>query len=161
MSESQGAIARSHMKSLTLRSVPVERTEAEGDARVRAGRGAPGIVGRIIVAVAMVLGLTAATVGVTVAPADASTVRAGARPLQVDVLLDGVETRRAATSYWGAQSICWSVTAAAAAMSPYYGVLANLVCTSMVSVCAAQAYVAHRWAGMTFYPVGFFCWKYH
>jgi hypothetical protein len=94
-------------------------------------------------------------------PAEASTVRPGARLGQVDVLLDSVETQRAATSYWGSQTVCWGVTAGAGAVGRIAGaVLANLSCTSMVAVCAAQAYVAHRRAGMTFYPFGFFCWKY-
>ena len=125
------------------------------------GKRASGVLGRMLVAMMLAVALTAATVAITSTPAEASTVRPGARAGQIDVLLDGIETQRAATGYWGAQSVCWGVTGAAFAVSPVFGtVLANLVCTSMVSVCAAQAYVKRRWAGMTVYPGGFFCWQY-
>lgn len=107
--------------------------------------------------------LTAVVVAMTVAPsnANAATVRAGAHFGQIDVLLNGVETQRAATSYWGAQTVCWGVTGGAWALGGIAGaVLGNLGCTAMVATCAAQAYYAHRWAGMTFYPFSYFCWKY-
>lgn len=134
----------------------VDQVRTRGTARRRSF-----VLRLVVLTLAAVLAVS--MVEATTSTADASTVRPGARALQVDVLLDSVETQRAATGYWGAQSVCWGVTAGAWALGRVYGaVLANLVCTTMVSVCAAQAYTARprKRAGMTFYPFGFFCWKY-
>jgi hypothetical protein len=118
-------------------------------------------------------------IGATIAAdhADAVTVRSGARALQVDVLLDGVETQRAASSAWGSATTCWSVATAGASSAGWAGrllvgrwvaagavggVAGGLACVSVVTTCAAQAYLARprRWAGMTITPTGFWCWKY-
>lgn len=143
---------------MNINNNEVREVEANGDGRrsSQLGRG----LRRVGVVLTTIL-LAVGAVSLLSSPAEASTVRPGARVGQVDVLLDSVETKRAATSYWGSQSVCWGVTAGAGAVGGVAGVvLANLSCTSMVAVCAAQAYVARRRAGMTFYPFGFFCWKY-
>lgn len=114
--------------------------------------------------------------GFTVAaPAEAATVRPGAGWGQVDILLDGYETRRAATSAWGSVTTCWAVASAGASTGSLAGralvgrwlvggaagaVAGGLGCVSVVSVCAAQAKVAGRWAGITVTPTGFWCWTY-
>jgi hypothetical protein len=87
--------------------------------------------------------------------AEAATVRPGARPGQVDLLLDAYETEQARRSFWSATVICWNSGVGGK-------LLAIGVCQSMVSVCAAQAYYAspRRRAGMTFAPGTFWCWKY-
>lgn len=125
----------------------------------------------VLAAAALVSG---ATLAVTPS-ADAATVRSGARWGQVDILLDGVETRRAATSLWGSSTTCWSVATAGASTGSLAGkalvgrwlvgggvgaVAGGLGCVSVMSVCAAQAQVAGRWAGITVTPTGFWCWKY-
>jgi hypothetical protein len=85
--------------------------------------------------------------------AEAATVRPGAQNYQIDVLLDGYETKAAATSFWSATVICWQLGL------PFWAMMAG-PCQGMVSVCAAQAYYRHKWAGMTIHPGGFWCWKY-
>lgn len=124
--------------------------------------------------VATVLMIASAAV-VTSASAEAATVRSGAKAFQVDVLLDGVETQRAATSAWGAATVCWAVASAGASGASLAGkllvgrwlvsgivggVAGGIACTAVVSTCAAQAYHARRWAGITVTPTGFWCWKY-
>ena len=124
----------------------------------------------------VVLALAFATFGVVTPPsANAATVRAGAGTFQVDVLLDGVETQRAASSWWGSTQVCTAVASAGASGASLAGkllvgrwlvsgvvggVAGGLACTAIISTCAAQAYHAGRWAGITVTPTGFWCWKY-
>lgn len=116
---------------------------------------------KITTALAAATTLAAAGLVLPASPASAVTVRPGARVGQLDVLLDSTETKRAATSWWGAQTVCWPVTAAAFKGGPGMAAVVNVTCTAAVATCAAQAYYAGRRAGMTFYlPMGYFCWKY-
>lgn len=116
---------------------------------------------KVAAALAATTTLAAAGLVLPVSPASAVTVRPGARVGQLDVLLDSTETKRAATSWWGAQTVCWPVTAAAFKGGPGMAAVVNVTCTAAVATCAAQAYYAGRRAGMTFYlPMGYFCWKY-
>lgn len=106
---------------------------------------------------AMLLALSAVIVtGFVASPADAATVRPGAKWGQVDLLLDSYETEAARRSFWAATVICWNSGVGGK-------LLAIGVCQSAVTVCAAQAYYAspRKRAGMTFTPWGqFWCWKY-
>lgn len=90
------------------------------------------------------------------APAEAVTVRPGAKWGQIDVLMDSYETEQVRRSLWAATVVCWQ--------SGVVGKLTVLgVCQTAVTVCAAQAYYAspRRNAGLTFTPWGqFWCWKY-
>jgi hypothetical protein len=109
---------------------------------------------RFGVAALVAVALTVASVAVTPSTAAAATVRPGARTGQIDVLLDGYETQKAASSYWGATVICWQLGLPGWMTS--FG-----LCQTMVSVCAANAYVRHRWAGMTVtWTGGYWCWTY-
>ncbi len=114
-------------------------------------RGGPrhGLVGSVL----LVLAITFGFVGAGAGAANAATVRPGAKAFQVDVLLDGYETEAARRSFWAATVICWNsgVTGKLLALGP---------CQGMVSVCAAQAYYAGKWAGITFAPGTAWCWKY-
>lgn len=107
--------------------------------------------------VAMLLALSAVIgTGLVASPADAATVRPGAKWGQIDLLLDSYETEAARRSFWAATVICWNSGVGGK-------LLAIGVCQSAVSVCAAQAYYARprKRAGMTFTPWGqFWCWKY-
>ena len=108
-----------------------------------------GLVGSVL----LVLAITFGFVGAGAGEANAATVRPGAKNFQVDVLLDGYETEAARRSFWAATVICWNsgVTGKLLALGP---------CQGMVSVCAAQAYYAGKWAGITFAPGTAWCWKY-
>lgn len=89
------------------------------------------------------------------APAQAVTIRPGAKDLQVDILLDSYETEKAAKSLWGATVICSTM-----GLPGWATILGP--CQLYVTTCAAQAYTAkpRRMAGMTIAPYGFWCWKY-
>lgn len=86
----------------------------------------------------------------------ATTVRAGQRWGQVDILLDSWETERAAKSFlWGSAVACWN--------SGLGGQVLIAACIPLVTVCAAQAYVSspRKRAGMTVTIWGYgWCWKY-
>lgn len=88
-------------------------------------------------------------------PAEAMTVRPGARPLQIDVLLDGTETERARRDLWAATVYYWNagVVGKVLALGP---------CQTMMTVCAARAYYAtpRKWAGITFSSTSSWCWTY-
>jgi hypothetical protein len=101
----------------------------------------------------MVLMLSVGFIGAGSGAAQAATVRPGAHAFQVDVLLNGYETEAARRSFWAATVICWNsgVTGWLLGLGP---------CQTMVSVCAAQAYYSHKWAGITFAPGTAWCWKY-
>lgn len=113
----------------------------------------PGRRRSLLASVLMVLAIAPGFVGTGAGTANAATVRPGAKTFQVDVLLDGYETEAARRSFWAATVVCWNsgVTGKLLALGP---------CQGMVSVCAAQAYYAGRWAGITFAPGTAWCWKY-
>lgn len=120
------------------------------------GRKVAHSIAMMIVSLTVILGGSLAAAQ----PASAATFRAGARWGQADILLEGGETRQAATSYWGTVVVCSGVTVAGARGGVGGVLLTSVSCASIVSVCAAQAYYAGKWAGITLYPGGFFCWKY-
>ncbi len=114
-------------------------------------------------------------VSAAASPAYAASVRPGEGWGQVDVMLDGVETRRAASSAWGSSVVCSSVAAAGATGGSAAGkllvgrtlvggavgaVAGGLSCVGILSACSAQAYHSGRWAGVTVSPGGFWCWTY-
>lgn len=93
--------------------------------------------------------ISTATGSIVAAPAEAATVRPGVGWGQVDILLDGYETRRAATSAWGSVTTCWAVASAGASTGSLAGralvgrwlvggaagaVAGGLGCVSVVSV---------------------------
>lgn len=105
--------------------------------------------------------------------AEAATVRSGAQWSQMDVLLDGNETAGVTRGFVSGAKVCWGVGLGAAALGarfggPYAAIAAVIVgggyCVAAVMTCAAQAYYAGRWAGMTFSPawygIRYWCWKY-
>ncbi len=143
----------------------------ESKVRPRHGRGLRRVAAMLCLGMALtaVTGLAAPgspvdevaqTVGLETETADATTVRLGDRWNQVDMLLNGYETNKAATSYRHATWYCWGAIAAAYAASWAAGIYAQASCTSLVTVCAARAKAVGRWAGITFYPGGGFCWTY-
>lgn len=129
---------------------------------------------RIATALAAFALIIATVTVVTPSTAAAATVRPGAEAFQVDVLLDGVETERAASSMWGSTQVCWSVASAGATGASLVGktlvgrwlfsgivggVAGGFACTAVIATCAAQAHQAGKWAGITVTPTGFWCWK--
>lgn len=86
----------------------------------------------------------------------ATTVRAGLRWGQVDILLDSWETERAAKSFvWGSAVACWN--------SGLGGKVLIAACIPLVTTCAAQAYLSspRKRAAMTVTIWGYgWCWKY-
>lgn len=107
---------------------------------------------------ATIVGIVAAVMAVTLVwtsaePVQAATVRPGAKDFQVDILLDGYETKAAASSFWKATVICWQLGL------PGWATMIG-PCQGVVSVCAAQAYHKRKWAGMTITPTRWWCWKY-
>jgi hypothetical protein len=140
----------------------------------------------------VVVGLVAvgATALVPAGAAQAAEVRPGAETAQWDILLNGVETSRAAHDPWGASGVCNGVAATTAGLawsagggpaSAYaavtgagsvaaaastgvvalgVGLVGYLGCAGFVSACAAQAAATGTWAGMTVSPTGAWCWQY-
>jgi hypothetical protein len=122
------------------------------------------------------MAVPAVVIGASAGTAQASEVRAGAHPGQIDILLNDVETQRASSSFWGAAVTCatagltgggvGALVATAAKVSAVgsggLGLFAvGLPCVGIVSVCAAQAAAVGRDAGMTISPTGFWCWQYN
>ncbi len=106
----------------------------------------------------MVITIVMAMLLASTGAAHAATVRPGAGPFQVDVMLDEYETEQARRSYWAASVICWDAGITGKLLS--FG-----ACQSMVTVCAARAFyvrppLRRMRAGITFAPGTAWCWKY-
>ncbi|QSZ51240.1 hypothetical protein [Arthrobacter sp. D5-1] len=91
--------------------------------------------------------------------------RPGARFGQIDILLDEVETARVAKSPWGGSVYCWpaAVGVFAGGLAASASAVAFGACLSIVTVCAAQAYLSQprKRAAMTLTIWGGgWCWKY-
>ena len=99
---------------------------------------------------------------VAAAPAQAYTIHPGAKAGQVDILLDGTETIRAAQGPWGSTVICAQLVSSSAQFGALGAFAAGMPCMSVISVCAAKAALAHKWAGVTVQPTWplYYCWQY-
>lgn len=120
---------------------------------------------KLLAAMLLVLGLSTAGVVVVGGSADALTVRTGARWDHMDILLTREETASVARGITGGAVVCWKVAAAGAAIGRTIGfIAASSVCLTAVTVCAAQAYLKGRSAGMTlspaWYGIRYWCWSY-
>lgn len=93
--------------------------------------------------------------GTVATPAQAVTVRPGARFGQVDVMLTTRETEAVRRSAWAATVVCWQ--------SGVVGIITTPMCVAETTVCAAQAYYSspRRRGAFTVTPWGqAWCWKY-
>lgn len=131
-----------------------------------------GTTKKLIVTIAVVGTLILGSSVASAAPAEAATVRTGARWDHLDVLLTREETASVARGITGGASVCWKVGAAAAGLGltrgpagAFFGaVTGGGACVAAVTTCAGQAYAQGRRAGMTFSPawygVRYWCWTY-
>jgi len=124
---------------------------------------------KFLTSVAVVGALVVGSLGLTSGPASAATVRTGARWYQVDVLLTHDETLSAARGVAGGAAVCWGLGGAGGAAGGLAagpaGAFAGAVlsgggCMTAVTLCAAEAALKGRSAGMTVSGLRMWCWDY-